>query len=68
VDRVLADCEAGWAAGYDRAATTTAERFADTHADELSAIQRHYDTALSNIRQDNGLLTYLSEHAGLAPT
>jgi hypothetical protein len=68
VDRVLADCEAGWAAGYDRAATTTAERFADTHADELSAIQRHYDTALSNTRQDNGLLTYLSEHAGLAPT
>ncbi|MGH9231460.1 MAG: hypothetical protein ACRD07_22500 [Acidimicrobiales bacterium] len=66
VNDVLADCEAGWATGYDRAATTMAERFADGHADELSAIKRHYDAALNDIRQDDGLLTYLSEHAALA--
>jgi hypothetical protein len=66
VDRVLAHCEAGWATDYDRAATAAAERFAATHADELSAIQRHYDTALSDLRADDAFLTYLGEHAALA--
>jgi hypothetical protein len=63
---VLADCEAGWATGYDRAATNTAERFADRHAEELSAIARHYDTALADVRRDHEFLTYLSEHAAFA--
>jgi hypothetical protein len=65
-NRVLAECEAGWATGYDRAATTTAERFVDGHPDELSAIKRHYDTALSDVRQDDGFITYLSEQAAQA--
>jgi hypothetical protein len=63
---VLTACEPGWAIGYDRAATSTATRFADEHADELSAIERHYDTALDDIRQDDGFLTYLSEQAAPA--
>ncbi|MGH2393691.1 MAG: hypothetical protein ACRDGH_09395, partial [Candidatus Limnocylindria bacterium] len=63
---VLADCEAGWATGYDRAATAAAKRFADRHAAELSAAKAHYDTALSDIRNDDGFLTYLSEQAALA--
>ncbi len=66
VEEVLADCEAGWATGYDRADTTTAERFAARHADELSAIERHYETALTDLRQDEDFLTYLSEQAALA--
>jgi hypothetical protein len=66
VMEVLTACEPGWAIGYDRAATSTATRFADEHADELSAIERHYDTALDDIRQDDGFLTYLSEQAASA--
>jgi hypothetical protein len=66
VAAVLADCEAGWATDYDRAASTVAERFAEGHADELSAIKRHYDTALRDISHDDGFLTYLSEQAALA--
>ncbi|MGH6692949.1 MAG: hypothetical protein ACREF4_19960 [Gammaproteobacteria bacterium] len=66
VNDVLADCEAGWATGYDRAATAAAKRFADRHAAELSAAKAHYDTALSDIRNDDGFLTYLSEQAALA--
>jgi hypothetical protein len=65
VDRVLADCEAGWATGYDRAATAAVERFAGAHADELSAIRRHYDTALRDLRADDAFRTYLSKHAAL---
>jgi hypothetical protein len=63
---VLATCEPRWAIGYDRAATATATRFADEHADELSAIERQYDTVLDDIRRDDGFLTYLSEQAALA--
>jgi hypothetical protein len=63
---VLATCEPGWAIGYDRAATATATRFADDRADELSAIERHYDSVLDDIRQDGGFLTYLGEQAALA--
>ena len=66
VEQVLADCEAGWVTGYDRAATTAAKRFADKHADELSAISRHYANALTDVRNDDDLLTYLSEQAALA--
>jgi hypothetical protein len=66
VDEVLADCEAGWTTGYDRAATATAKRFADRHAEELSAVKAHYDTALSDLVNDDGFLTYLSEQAALA--
>jgi hypothetical protein len=66
VEKVLADCEAGWADGYDRAATATAERFVTGHADELSEIRHHYATALTDLRSDAGFLRYLSEHAGLA--
>jgi hypothetical protein len=66
VMEVLATCEPSWAIGYDRAATATATRFADEHADELSAIEHQYDTVLDDIRQDDGFLTYLSEQAALA--
>jgi hypothetical protein len=61
VEDVLTDCEPGWATGYDHAATSTASRFADKHLDELSAIKRHYDSALDDIRQDEGFLAYLGE-------
>jgi hypothetical protein len=63
VEDVLADCEAGWATGYDRAATTTAERFAARHADELAAIDRHYETALTDLLRGDSFLAYLSEQA-----
>lgn len=66
VEEVLADCEAGWATGYDRAATATADRFADRHAEELAAIARHYDTTLTDLRRDAEFLTYLGEHAAFA--
>jgi hypothetical protein len=66
VKEVLANCEAGWATGYDRAATSTADRFADLHTKELAAIGRHYDTALTDLRRDAEFLTYLGEHAALA--
>jgi hypothetical protein len=67
VQDVLAECEAGWAAGYDHAATATAERFADEHGDELLAIRRHYEATLTDLREDADFLTYLGEHAALAP-
>jgi hypothetical protein len=66
VEEVLAECEAGWATGYDRAATATAERFAARHAEELSAIERHYKTALTDLHQDDDFLTYLGEQTALA--
>jgi hypothetical protein len=65
VEKVLADCEAGWADGYDRAATATAERFVTGQAHELSEIRHHYATALADLRRDVGFLAYLSDHAGL---
>jgi hypothetical protein len=63
VERVLADCEAGWATGYDRAATATADRFADRHREELAAIAGHYDKALTELRRDAEFVAYLGEHA-----
>lgn len=66
VGRVLADCEAGWATGYDRAAMATAERFLDRHSQELSATTRRYRTALNDMRRDESFLSYVSEQAGLA--
>jgi len=66
VKEVLADCEAGWTAGYDGAATTTAERFADRHAKELAAIARHYDRTLTDLRGDAQFLAYVGEQAAFA--
>jgi hypothetical protein len=63
---VLAACEAGWAAGYDRAARATAERFVNDHGDQLSAIRHHYEAFLTDLARDADFLSYLGAQAALA--
>lgn len=63
---IMIECEPVWAAGYDRAAMATGERFAASHADELDSIVQDYVDVTELIQADEGFRRFVAHELEVA--